>query len=368
MEEEILNYIECNRDNMAKNDFDSFFESNEYNSIKDEDSKRIIFYMTTFLMSTKEYNDFEEIIQYFTKITGAINENDYLQKTHECYEELICNYLKKIRTLLTKDDIYDNQNENKFIQNLNHFVDELDNIFYPPNLKLNAIINDWKNIYNELLFNKDKIKKDIKRFERYTKHLSEHIKSLEGKKEMEINKNNINNEDFNIIYNSSIYNNNSLNNFEINKNNDEEDEKEEIEQLKKKQEAVDKVITNEMIPYYFSNDNQYLKEEKYNNKNVINEDKNRINNEKIKNSGPNKENHKKSSQKNNNNKDFQNQNLNNAFQNYYGPIPPNNPNKNFLPFIQPILVFNNPNCIYQPIPFLNNMQYNMNNNYINNKK
>ena len=367
MEEEILDYIECNRNNMAKNDFDTFFESNEYNNIKDEESKRTIFYMTTFLMSTKEYNDFEEIIQYFTKITGAINENDYLQKTHECYEELICNYLKKIRTLLIKDDIYDNQSENKFIQNLNHFVDELDNIFYPPNLKLNAIINDWKNIYNELLYNKDKIKKDIKRFERYTKQITKHIKSLEDKKEMEINKNNINNEDFNIIYNSSIYNNNSLNNFEINKN-EEEDEKEEIEQLKKKQEAVDKVITNEMIPYYFSNDNQYLNEEKYNNKNVINEDKNRINNEKIKNSGPNKENHKKSNQKNNNNKDFQNQNLNNAFQNYYGPIPPNNPNKNFLPFIQPILVFNNPNCIYQPIPFLNNMQYNMNNNYINNKK
>ena len=31
MEEEILDYIECNRNNMAKNDFDTFFESNEYN-------------------------------------------------------------------------------------------------------------------------------------------------------------------------------------------------------------------------------------------------------------------------------------------------------------------------------------------------
>ena len=357
MEKEILDFIANNKEDMAKNDFDTFFESNEYNNIKDEDSKRTIFYMTTFLMSIKEYKEFGEIINEFIKIIGAIKENIYLQKTHECYEELICNFLNKIRQLLISDDIYGNKKENEFIKHLNHLVDELYKIFYPPNLELNTIINYWKKIYDELLSNKDKIKKEnIKKFERYSKKLNNYIKNLKDKEQMNISQNNINNSDFKIIYNSSIYNNNNINNFEINKNYEEEDEKEEIEQLQKKQEAVEKDIKNKIIPAYF------IKE---NNKNVIYEDKKGINNEANKISGSNKNNNKRIK----NNKDIQNRNLNNVFQNYY--IPSNNPNIILIPF-QPTSVFNNINGINQPIPFLYNMQFNMNNNnnnqYINNKK
>ena len=354
MEKEILDFIANNKEDMAKNDFDTFFESNEYNNIKDEDSKRTIFYMTIFLMSTKEYKEFGEIINEFIKIIEKIDENIYLQKTHECYEELICNFLNKIRQLLISDDIYGNKKENEFIKHLNHLVDELDKIIYPPNLELNKIINYWKKIYDELLSNKDKIKKDnIKKFERYTKKLNNYIKNLNDKEQKNISQNNINNSEFKIIYNSSIYNNN-INNFEINKNY-EEDEKEEIEQLKKKQEAVEKDIKNEIIPAYFN---------KESNKNVLYGDKNEINN------GVNKisDSNKISNKKIKNYKDIQNQCLNNVFQNYYGqPIPSNNPNIIFIP----IPVFNNVNGINQPIPFLNNMQFNMNNNnnqYINNKK
>jgi hypothetical protein len=306
-------------------------------------------------MSTKSYKEFGEIIKEFIKITGAINENKYLQKTHECYEELICNFLKKIRQLLALDDNYENKNENEFIQNLNHLVDELDHIFYPPYLELNAIINDWKKIYKELNSNKDNISKNnIKKFERYTKKLKTYIESLEDKEKMKISQNNINNSDFEIIYNSSIYNNSGINNFEKNENYDEE----EIKQLQKKQEAVDKVISNEMIPTYFNIEN---------NKNAINEGQNRINNEATKISGSNKKSNKK-----NNNKDIQNQYLNNVFSNYYGgPIPSNNPNIYFRP-VQPMQGFNNINGIIQPIPFMNNMYFNMNNNnnnqFINNKK
>lgn len=354
MEKEILDFIANNKEDMAKNDFDTFFESNEYNNIKDEDSKRTIFYMTIFLMSTKEYKEFGEIINEFIKIIEKIDENIYLQKTHECYEELICNFLNKIRQLLISDDIYGNKKENEFIKHLNHLVDELDKIIYPQNLELNKIINYWKKIYDELLSNKDKIKKDnIKKFERYTKKLSNYIKNLNDKEQKNISQNNINNSEFKIIYNSSIYNNN-INNFEINKNY-QEDEKEEIEQLKKKQEAVEKDIKNEIIPAYFN---------KESNKNVLYGDKNEINNRVNKISDSNKISNKKIK----NCKDIQNQCLNNAFQNYYGqPIPSNNPNIIFIP----IPVFNNVNGINQPIPFLNNMQFNMNNNnnqYINNKK
>ena len=355
MEKEILDYISNNKEDMTQNDFNNFFESDKYNNIKDEESKRTIFYMTSFLMSTKLYKEFGEIIKEFIKITGAINENKYLQKTHECYEELICNFLKKIKQLLTSDDIYENKNENIFIKNLNELVDEIDNIFYPPNLELNTIINDWKKIYKELNSNKDNISKNnIKKFERYTKKLKTYIESLEDKEKMKISQNNINNSDFEIIYNSSIYNNSGLNNFEKNENYDEE----EIKQLQKKQETIDKVISNEMIPTYFNIEN---------NKNAINESKNRINNEATKISGSNKKSNKK-----NNNKDIQNQYLNNVFSNYYGgPIPSNNPNIYFIP-VQPMQGFNNINGIIQPIPFMNNMYFNMNNNnnnqFINNKK
>jgi len=354
MEKEILDFIANNKEDMAKNDFDTFFESNEYNNIKDEDSKRTIFYMTIFLMSTKEYKEFGEIINEFIKIIEKIDENIYLQKTHECYEELICNFLNKIRQLLISDDIYGNKKENEFIKHLNHLVDELDKIIYPPNLELNKIINYWKKIYDELLSNKDKIKKDnIKKFERYTKKLNNYIKNLNDKEQKNISQNNINNSEFKIIYNSSIYNNN-INNFEINKNY-EEDEKEEIEQLKKKQEAVEKDIKNEIIPAYFN---------KESNKNVLYGDKNEINNGVNKISDSNKNSNKRIKDY----KDIQNQCLNNVFQNYYGqPIPSNNPNIIFIP----IPVFNNVNGINQPIPFLNNMQFNMNNKnnqYINNKK
>ena len=355
MEKEILDYISNNKEDMTQNDFNNFFESDKYNNIKDEESKRTIFYMTSFLMSTKLYKEFGEIIKEFIKITGAINENKYLKKTHECYEELICNFLKKIRQLLALDDNYENKNENEFIQNLNHLVDELDQIFYPPYLELNTIINDWKKIYKELNSNKDNISKNnIKKFERYTKKLKTYIESLEDKEKMKISQNNINNSDFEIIYNSSIYNNSGLNNFEKNENYDEE----EIKQLQKKQETIDKVISNEMIPTYFNIEN---------NKNAINEGQNRINNEATKISGSNKKSNKK-----NNNKDIQNQYLNNVFSNYYGgPIPSNNPNIYFIP-VQPMQGFNNINGIIQPIPFMNNMYFNMNNNnnnqFINNKK
>ena len=360
MEKEILNFIESNKEDMAKNDFDTFFESDEYNNIKYEDSKRTIFYMTTFLMSTKEYKEFGEIIKEFIKITGAINGNEYLQKTHECYEELICNFLKKIKQLLTSDDIYENKNENIFIKNLNELVDEIDNIFYPQNLELNTIIKEWKRIYDELLYNKDKIKNNIKKFERYTKKLSKYIEKLEHKEKVEQSQNDINDNDFKIIYNSSIYNNNDLNNYEINENYVEEDEKKEIEQLKIKQETVEKVISNEMIPAYFSNEN---------NKKIINEGKNRINNEAIKISDSSKENIKNNKKINKNNKDIQNQNLNNGFQNCFVQIPSNNPKIYFMP-VGPMPILNNINGYNQPFLFFNNIPFNMNNNnqYINNKK
>ena len=352
MEKEILNFIESNKEDMAKIDFDTFFESDEYNNIKYEDSKRTIFYMTTFLMSTKEYKEFGEIIKEFIKITGAINGNEYLQKTHECYEELICNFLKKIKQLLTSDDIYENKNENIFIKNLNELVDEIDNIFYPQNLELNTIKKEWKRIYDELLYNKDKIKNNIKKFERYTKKLSEYIEKLEHKEKVEQSQNDINDNDFKIIYNSSIYNNNDLNNYEINENYVEEDEKKEIEQLKIKQETVEKVISNEMIPAYFSNEN---------NKKIINEGKNRINNEAIKISDSSKEFIKNNKKINKNNKDIQNQNLNNGFQNCFVPIPSNNPKIYFMP-VGPMPILNNINGHNQPILFFNNIPFNMNNN------
>ena len=115
-----------------------------------------------------------------------------------------------------------------------------------------------------------------------------------------------------------------------------------------------------MIPAYFSNEN---------NKKIINEGKNRINNEAIKISDSSKENIKNNKKINKNNKDIQNQNLNNGFQNCFVPIPSNNPKIYFMP-VGPMPILNNINGHNQPILFFNNIPFNMNNNnqYINNKK
>ena len=53
----ILNFINKNKKEMKSNDLDSFLESDEYNDLINNESKRNLFYMVLFLNSTKIHNN-----------------------------------------------------------------------------------------------------------------------------------------------------------------------------------------------------------------------------------------------------------------------------------------------------------------------
>ena len=230
MDNQILTYIQNNKESMGKNDFDTFIESDDFNDMDDE-SKRIIFYMESFIMSTKDYKIFSEIINDFTKIIVFIKDNEYLQNTHESYETLICNYLQKIRELLSKNDLLENENE--FIQNLSKFKDEITKLYFPNNDKYN-IINNLNKVVKQLDNIKDDISKEnINKFERYSKELNKYINSIENtnivkqdqdnkknKEDFVDNKNiNINNNNYNKNQKNNLYKHSNINDEQNNNNN-----------------------------------------------------------------------------------------------------------------------------------------------------
>ena len=236
MDDQIYKYIKNNKKTMGKEDFDTFIESDEFCDLNDE-SKRIIFFMVTLIMSSQKYKSFTKIIKDFIKIIVYIKENKYLEKTHESYETLLCNYLKAIKKF-PDDDIIDNQNE--LIKDLGDFSEEITKIYFPQNninIKL-KVIKCLKEIKNKLDSNKDDIKEtNITRYERYCNKINKYIKSIEGKynidnnqlnnneslniSEKKNNNNNINinyNQNGNKNYNNNINNNNNNNNYSQNDN------------------------------------------------------------------------------------------------------------------------------------------------------
>ena len=412
MEKSILDYIKDNKKDMGKDDFDTFFESDKYNDL-DDDSKRIIFYMTTFIMSVKDYKTFSNVIDDFIKITLTIKRNEYLKNTHECYEEIICNYLKKIKSLLDKGDLYEKESQNEFIKSLNNFVDELNDIYYPNNKMKSNTIKYWKKIENELDSLKEEISKEnIKKFERYKKNLNKYINSLEIDennynqnnnnqslmKNIFLNNNIINNDNinnnnnskeilndnqykiinnnennYNSLYNSKIYydsimvmNPSASNNLNINNNqiknmqiDEDEDETEEEEKLQEKFEQVDNFIDYEIIPKYFNSKNNTQEEINNLKEQLAKKEQNEDNNKSVKSSISST--HKKKKKKSKKNKNSQNQNLNN------NPVPNYMPNVNFPYVIVPqvYIPFNN----QIPVNMIDINQHNFipnNNNFGNN--
>ena len=311
MDEQIHKYIKNNKKTMGKIDFDSFIESDEFYELND-DSKRIIFFMVTLIMSTQEYKNFNIIIKDFTRIIGFIKENKYLEKTHESYDTLLCNYLKKIQKL--SFDISDNQDE--LIKDLGDFSEEITKIYFPQN---NAnikpkIIKYLLEIKKQLNSNKDNIDKtNITKYERYCNNINNYIKSIEGN-------NNINEYQFNSNKSLDLLENN--NNI-INNNN---------------------YFQKENKKYYNTNNNNYNDNKNYN---IINNN-NQNNNIKYY-----------------NNLNSQNEILNNNSQNfniiYNNNLSRNNNNKNINNF-DSIIVLN-------PQKNINSLNYNnsqINNNYSNN--
>ena len=179
MDFSVVDYIIKNTKELGQNDFNTFIESPGFNAkdMKDE-SKRLLFYINIFIMSTNNYKSFKNIIDDFIEIIDYISYNDYVQNIHESYEATICNYLKKIE-LLSRKAV--DENENEFIQNLNKFVEDITKMYFPVNnnkMKLN-IAECLKNIEIQLVIIKKEISKEnINKFERYRKDLNEYINNL----------------------------------------------------------------------------------------------------------------------------------------------------------------------------------------------
>ena len=128
MEDPISNYIKNKNKIMGKENFNIFIESDEYNDM-DDNSKRITFYMVTFIMSINEYKKFKDIIKDFINIILFIKENDYLQNFHEIYENLLLNYFNKIKEIIPIINISEKKEENEFIEYLREFIEEIQNIY-----------------------------------------------------------------------------------------------------------------------------------------------------------------------------------------------------------------------------------------------
>ena len=236
--EEALKFISESKNFLKSSDFNDFIESDEFNNLNEE-SRKDIFFMKAFLMSTFEYEELRKCVEDFNLIISNVKYNEYLCDTHECYEKLISNYLNIIGDLLRP--CFRNDQE-EFINILNDFVDNLKDIYFKDEETKKNTINELKNIQDILSGFNNKIEGDYKlRFSRYCEQLNSYIKKQENEnnykimqkkdkdKDYELNKINKNNDNYiktsenkkiNIINNKDDnINNNQINYFENNFNN-----------------------------------------------------------------------------------------------------------------------------------------------------
>ena len=428
MDVNVLEYLKKNKKGLGKIDFESFFESNDFNNMN-ENSKRTVFYFNIFLMSSKKYNYFNEIINDFIKITSKINENDYLKNTHECYEQIIINYLDKISSFFIsrEKDTLDNQKE--FIQLLDELVEQIGSIYYPNEKMKRNIIKYLDRLEKFLDERKEDINQEyLKRFQRYQGKLNKYIaklknNSINGKENNNIyvknnssfpnncinmndnlNNNFIQNNNYEIVNNSLNRNNSSLrdsklyndslmpfNQNYIKNEAEEETESDEESKLKIKYQEIDNFIDNEIIPKYFEPKKDEIQEslKLANLKDEINEDQNNMNNDSIKANISNlpkkkkKKKKKKNAQNCQNNQNIQND-INNLAQNLNGVYKPapsmanmNIPIGVYIPQIRPgefPIYYPQPiqsnNNFYPMYPYQINNNYDMNQNqsFMNNKR
>ena len=131
----VLDYIEENENQIETNDLD-------------DESKSDIFYMKSFYMSTKNYIKLEEAVEDFEVVIKCINDNNYLQNSHECFEILIINFLNSIDDLLKP---YCKNNQEVFINYIHKFLQSLEDLHYPNKNCKDDIIKELINIHDTLI-------------------------------------------------------------------------------------------------------------------------------------------------------------------------------------------------------------------------
>ena len=216
--ENVIQYLQNNNNIMNiinPINFNSFVESNEFNDL-DEDSKKDIFYMIAFSMSTKDYSLLEDVINDFVLIITFINENEYLHDTQELYEFIVNNYLNNIDDLLKPCF---KKNQEIFINNLHKFTESLKQLYFANEKCKKSIIKELENLSESLYALSKKIEDKYQlKFKRYLNDLKSNIseqdndeddnknkpieqnmnllKNISNNKNLNLPKNNINNKHF----------------------------------------------------------------------------------------------------------------------------------------------------------------------------
>ena len=224
MEEKYLEYIK-NIGKKKYKDFDSFYESNEFNKIVDEEIQRKIFYYYALRFSALENKDIKELYNDLENILKKIQSKDYLKICDEdFYITIINNYLEKIEIFNAEKEFYHDKDHIIIIR-------DIIKLFKKHYKKKECPIEVFQNLqdfYEIILIKKkhkipngyiNQIERHLKEYKSLLGYLNDKIynknKIIENKKQIneENNKNKIN-----IINENKFENINSINNNYLNDN------------------------------------------------------------------------------------------------------------------------------------------------------
>ena len=227
MEEEYFEYIK-NIDAKKYKDFDSFYESDEFNKIKNKEFQRNAFYYYALKFSSQENNNIGELYKDLKDILEKMQSKDYLKiNDEELYITIINNYLEKIEIFNAQNRFYHNENN---IYKIRDIIKLFNNHFKKKEgpIEIFESLGDFYEII--LIKKKHKIPKEHqKKIERHLKEYKSLLDYLiakinkENKKQINEENNKINENNFENINNFNIndidINNNNLdnkNNIELN--------------------------------------------------------------------------------------------------------------------------------------------------------
>ena len=220
-----LEYVKKIKERQFK-DFDSFFESNEFNKIKDLEIKRKVFYYFALEFSSKGNKNITELFQDLKWILEKMQSKDYLKKyDKELYINIMNNYLEKVEIFNAGKDFYcEEKNLFKIRDLINLFKKHFQKKECPK-----EIFESLEDLYEIILIKKKhKVPNDHqKKIERYLKEYKNLLDDLSKKNNYNVEikgekkeirekkniKNNINQnkfKDINLIDNNSLVNNKNI--------------------------------------------------------------------------------------------------------------------------------------------------------------
>ena len=180
-ENHIIEYIKNIYKNNEK-DFMEFYESVDFNKIKDDNAKKDIFYFVLFQYSVKSYDELDDFYNDFETFIDAIEEEDYLKNIPEFYPTILNNYFDKLKNYLFNK--YDDEKSYHLIKKILKKLSEI----YIPNSKIKDLLIDEINELKKILQNKNNKKNIEKKIEKYLEILNKTLEKIEINQKNQISK------------------------------------------------------------------------------------------------------------------------------------------------------------------------------------